>query len=146
MAILHALGVDVTFLYQFVIAAFAFFALSAIAFGPYMQALEEREKRTTGGEAAAENTQKEAIELRGHYEQKARELAGEIKTIFDSYRVEANKEYESIIQKARAQANSLLAQTRDRVTAQILDETKKLKEQTPQISQAMVNQLLSKKS
>lgn len=142
MAILTALGIDITVLFQFVISGFAFFALTTIVFAPYAKALLEREKRTKGGEVEAAQIIKDAAELKGTYEHKARELAGEIKTIFDSYRLEANKEYDRIVTQAREASQKMMEETRKRVTAEIVDETQKLKEEIPNLAQTMAKRLL----
>lgn len=146
MAVLHALGIDVTVLLQFVVASFAFFALSTLVFKPYTDALLEREKRTKGGEEAAADLTKKAADLRATYEKKAREVSSQIKAIFDSFRAEAGKEHEVIVSKARAQAGTVLETARKQAAAEMLAASQKMKEEVPQVSQAIVSKLLSKKA
>lgn len=146
MEVLHALGIDSTVLYLFVIATFAFFALSSIAFGPYTEALLEREKRTKGGEEAAVELSKQAGEMRLAYEKKAREISTQIKSIFDAHRGEAAREQEALISKSRAETAKLVEETSRRVSTELVEASKKMKEETPAIAQAMVAKLLSKKA
>ena len=146
MEVLHALGIDSTVLFQFVIATFAFFALSTLVYKPYTDALIEREKRTKGGEEAAVELSKQAGELRLAYEKKAREISTQIKSIFDSQRGEATREHEMIVSKSRNETTKLIDETRHRVSTELADASTKMKEETPQIAQAMVAKLLSKKA
>ena len=146
MAVLQALGIDSTVLYQFIIASFVFFALSSLVFKPYANALAERENRTKGGEEAAIELGKQSIEVRSQYEQKAREVNNQIKTIFDSFREESNREYESIVSKARAESQKMIDETRARVSVEISEASKRMKEEVPQLAQAMASRLLSKKA
>lgn len=146
MAVLHALGIDSTVLYQFIIATLCFFALSTLVFGPYTQALFEREKRTKGGEEEAVELTKQAAEMRAYYEQKAREINGKIKTIFDASREESSKEHEVLVSKARAESQKVIDDTRARVTAEVAQAAQKMKDEVPLLAQAMTSQLLSKKA
>jgi F-type H+-transporting ATPase subunit b len=146
MEVLHALGIDSTVLFQFVIATFAFFALSTLVYKPYTDALLQREKRTKGGEEAAVELAKKASELRTAYEKKAREVSTQIKSIFDLQRNEATREHEMIVSKSRNETTKLIEETRHRVSTELADASKKMKEETPVIAQAMVAKLLSKKA
>lgn len=146
MAVLQALGIDVTVVFQFTIAAMTFIALSILAFKPYLDALIEREKRTKGGESEAVEFAKQAVEMRAVYEAKAREVSSKIKTIYDSYRTEGSKEYNDILAKARADSQKIIDETRTRVSLELTEASKKLKEEIPQIASAISQKLLSKKA
>ncbi len=146
MAVLQALGINFTFFFQFIIASFGFFALSSLVFKPYSDALLEREKRTKGGEDEAAALLKQSMELRALYEQKAREVNGEIKAIFDSYRTDSTREYESTVSKAREEAQKVMNQSRAFVESEIAKATTRMKEEIPLLAQAISSRLLSKKA
>lgn len=144
MAILQALEINSTLFLQFILAAGCFMALSSLVFAPYAQALWERERRTRGGEADAIELTKQAADIRSRYEMRAREMNSEVKTIFDSYRDESNKEYESIVSKARAESQKLIEENRKRVSAEISEASKRLKDEVPMVAQAILTRLLRK--
>lgn len=144
MAILEQLGINQTLYIQFFVFLVGFLALSMVAFRPYANALEERENRTKGGAELAVEIQKQSVELQNKFETKARSVGGEIKTIFDSYRDEANKEYEGIVTTARSEAQKLIEEARARVSLEVVEATKKLKEEIPQLASAITQKLLAK--
>jgi F-type H+-transporting ATPase subunit b len=143
MAILEALGINSTAFIQLFIFIVTIFFLAQVVFKPYAQALESRSKRTIGGEEQASEVHQRVIELSRQYETRAREVSGQIKTIFDSYREEAVKEYESIVTKARSESQKMMDQARQKVSVEISEAAKKLKEEAPSIAQAITQKLLS---
>lgn len=144
MGILNQLGVNHTIIFQFVVFAVAFTSLYLIAFKPYAAALTEREIRTKGGEELAGELHRQAEELRVNYETKARHINSQIKEIFDHSRSEATKQTDASIGKARQEAQVLIEKARAKITAEVADAEKKLREETPQVAQAITNQLLAK--
>lgn len=144
MAILEQLGIDQTIFIQFAIVIIAFLALSQIAFAPYAKALELREEKTKGGEDLAKELQKKATDLKKAYEAKAREVNGEIKKIFDTYISDASKEHNHIISSARNESEKLVEETRSRVEIELVNATKKAKEEVPQLSSLISQKMLAK--
>ncbi len=144
MEILDQLHLNGTFFIQFVIFAFSYFALSNLVFKPYSAALEARENRTKGGEDLAFELQKKAEELRQQYEVKARQVSGNVKTIFDEYRLDANKEFESIVSAARKESQALVEAARQKVSVEIGDAKAKLQAEVPAVAQEISKKLLSK--
>ncbi len=104
MAVLQQLGLNSTVTIQFFIFVATLIVLSQIAYGPYAKAHEEREHRTKGGEDLAQELLKQSLDLKSQYESKAKQVNGEIKTIFDQYRDQANREYSEMISKARIES------------------------------------------
>jgi len=146
MAVLQALGIDSTIFFQFIIATLSFFALESLVYKPYADALAQRINRTTGGEEEAHHLIKDSADLRARYEQRARELNSQTKTIFDSYREETQKQYDAILAKARSESQQLMDATRAKVAQQINQASLHLQEEIPQLAQAMSSRLLSKKA
>lgn len=144
MAILEQLGINSTAIIQFFFFVITLFVLAQVALVPYAKAFEQREHRTKGGEGLAQEILKQAQDLRAQYESKARQVSGDIKTIFDSYRGEASKEYELIVAQARAESQKLIEENRSKVNVEINEASKKLKDEVPQIAQAITQKLLAK--
>lgn len=144
MALLSSLGIDHTIFIQFGIFALAFFTMTFALYKPYLDAYEQREAKTTGGEQAAEEIIKKAGDLRVRYETRAREVNGEIKKIFDGYREEASRESEKIVSKAKNEAQQLIDQARNKVTAELSSAQAKMKDEVPVLAKVIVSKLLSK--
>lgn len=145
MEMLDSLGLNHTAFFQFAIFAITFFVLTFGLFGPYAKALEERQERTKGGEAASEDLVRQTQELRQQYETKARSINAEIKSIYDENRVQGQKENDRILSATREQAQALLNKTRAQVAAQVSEAQRKLKEDVPGMAQVISAKLLSKK-
>lgn len=144
MAILQQLELNNSFFVQLIIFTIAYLALSRLIFSPYAKALEQREQRTKGGEDLAVEIHKKAEDLRAQYESRARQVNGNVKTIFDEYRLEANKECEHILSQARIESQKLIEAARQRVSLEIGEAQAKIKAEAPIIAQEMTHRLLAK--
>lgn len=144
MDIFHQIGINTTAIFQFVFFAIALLFMTKVVFGPYAHALEERQKRTKGGEDLALEFQKKSIELQSQYEAKAREVNGKIKDIFDDVKSGANKQYEAAVNAARDEANKLVLDNRSKLTKAIEQAAAELKNQTTLVAVTITNKLLGK--
>lgn len=142
MAIFTQLGLNESFFFQFVIFAIAYYVLNIVVYKPYLKAFEAREERTKGGEDLALEFTKKAEDLRSQYETKARAVNTEIKGIFDQYRGQATKEYDTIVASTRASAQKVVDETRSKVAGEISTAAKQLKSEVPAIAAAITNKLL----
>lgn len=143
MNILEQLGINHTYFYQFGIFVFSLILLQFI-FKDFQGLLVKREQRTLGGEALAKEELKKSADLHAAYEAKARALNGEIRSIYDTYRVEATAEYQKIISGARAESAKLIEESRHKVTLEITDASRKLRDEVPALAQSIVTRLLAK--
>lgn len=144
MAVLQQLGLNSSVIIQFAIFVLTLFVLSQVAFGPYLKAQQERELRTKGGEDLASELLKKSDELKATYENKARQVNGEIKTIFDEYRDQANKESGDLVAKARIESQKLVEEARRQVALEISEATAKLKNEVSSVSNAITKKLVAK--
>ena len=142
MDIFGQLGINTTAAFQFVIFAIALTFLSKFVFAPYFHALEERQKRTKGGEDLALEFQTKAVALQSKYEEKTRELNLQIKAILDAAKSQANKEYETIVSSAREESGSLVQINRKSISTAVQQATADLKSQTSSIALAITSKLL----
>ncbi len=143
MAVLDQLGLNQSFFIQLIIFSIAYLALSNIVFAPYIKALSVREEKTKGGEDLAFEFQQKAQDLRTRYEVKARQVSGDVKTIFDEYRQQATQEYEKIVSKARGESQVLIESTRKKVSMEIEAAQAQLKAEIPIVAQEMTRKLLA---
>jgi F-type H+-transporting ATPase subunit b len=142
MDILGQLGINTTAVIQFVLFAITLIFLSKLVFGPYAHALEERQKRTKGGEDLAVEFHQKALGLQTEYEEKLRRLNGEIKNILDAARMGATKEYEAAVSGVRSEAEKLILENRKNLTQTVQVAAEELKSQTPTVAMAITNKLL----
>jgi F-type H+-transporting ATPase subunit b len=144
MDIFGQLGINTTAAIQFALFAISLVFLTKVVFGPYAHALEERERRTKGGEELAHEFQSKSVELQSTYETKTREVNAEIKAIFDSTKAAANKEYELSVSQARAQADKLVQTNREKISSAVSQAAAELKSQTNAVAMAITSKLLGK--
>ena len=144
MDIFQSIGVNATAIVQFVLFAIMLIFMSKVVFAPYAHALEERQKRTKGGEDLALEFQKKSVELQSTYENKSREINDQMKQIFDAARAEANKKYESSVGASRAQATQLTTENRSKISTAVAAASAELKTQTNMVAMAITNKLLGK--
>ena len=144
MAILDQLGINHTLFYQLAIFVFTFPLLAIFVFKPYSDLVEQREKKTKGGEEAAVDIKKKTSDLTANYEAKARKVSSDIKTIFDDYREQANVEYQQLVSKAREESQKIIEATRARVSVDIQEATRKMTSEVPAIASAIKQKMLSR--
>ena len=144
MDIFGQLGINTTAGIQFVFFAIALLFLTKFVFGPYAHALEERERRTKGGEDLALEYQAKSVELQSEYETKARDINNEIKTIVDAAKSSANKEYETLVSKSRTEADKLVQDNRTKISSAVATAAAELKSQTNAVALAITAKLLGK--
>lgn len=144
MDIFGQLGINSTAAIQFVFFAIALLFLTKVVFTPYAHALEERQRKTKGGEDLALEYQAKSVELQTEYETKVRALNVEMKNIIDASKTEATKQYETSVAKTRADADKLINDNRSKVTAAVQTATQELKTQTQSVALAITSKLLGK--
>jgi len=121
-----------------------FFFLNIYVFTPYYKALEERERRTLGGEDLALEFQKKSTELHSEYQIKAKEVSKQIKEIYDAHRNDAIKEYDLIVGKARKEAGELLEKNTKTITQSIQAAAPALSAEMTSVCTAITQKLLGK--
>lgn len=142
MDIFGQLGINTTAGFQFVLFAIALIFLSKFVFAPYAHALEERQARTKGGEDLALEYQNKSVELQSEYEVKLRDLNGQIKSIVDASKSQANKEYEVLIERARSEAEKHVQTNRAKISSAVTAAAAELKTQTTAVAMTITNKLL----
>jgi F-type H+-transporting ATPase subunit b len=144
MEIFQQIGINGTFIYQFLIFAVVIIFLSKFVFTGYAHSFEERENRTKGGEDLAVEFKKKTIQLQEEYEKRAREIATEIKWIFDTHKQEATRAFEDSTHEARTTADAIIKSNRTTLGAAVSVASDELKKQTASVAQAITNKLLGK--
>ncbi len=132
--ILTSLGINSTFYYQFGIFFVAFISMKYIVFKPYLNAYDERVKRTVGGQEHAEQLLSEAGEKEEAYRKEAKKLNGEIKEIFAEQNSKAKKEIEQIMAVAKKEADEKTNQALKELEISVREARKEMENHIPEIS------------
>ncbi len=144
MQIFTALGVDSTIVIHLICFLISYVAFTRLVLKPYMRALEEREKRTVGGEEQAVRLVEEANDLQGQYEVKAREINAQITSIYNQSRTAAQKDSEVVVQAARSEATTLLEGARTKISTEVQSARKALSAEVPAVGAAIASKLAGK--
>lgn len=140
--ILKSLGIDSSVYFQFAIFFIAYFVMSNVVFKPYLKAYNERQRRTVGGQAEAENLLKEAAEKEESYKLEAKRLNSKIREIFNVINGKAKKEVEQILVEAKSQANLQSDQARSDLELSVSEARKEMENHIPTISENIQNKFV----
>jgi F-type H+-transporting ATPase subunit b len=144
MAVLKALGIDNTLWIHLACFLVSYAAITMLIIKPYLAALHEREKRTVGGEETATRLIEEATAIHTQYEQKARHINDEIKSVYDQSRMLANKESDRLLTEARENSDAILEQARAEIGREVQGARKILSSEIPAVSSAIASKLAGK--
>lgn len=142
MAILNQLGINHTTFFCFLIFVVTFFFLKEVLFRPYFIAFEERENRTKGGESKAKDLLAKTELAKQQFEEEARDLNAEIKSIFDESRGLATKEYEKVVYEARKTAELFVEETKAKIGAEVKKAQDQMKLEIPGVALAITKKML----
>lgn len=142
MEILSALGVNGTIGIQLVVFLFVYIVFVQLVFGPYYKAFLERQSRTVGNTDEAERLLSKTQKLEAEYQTKAREIAQDIRAVYERTKSEALSAQEKIISSAREQAKIVTEQTRRTLQTEIQAMQSDLRREAPAVSQAITSKLL----
>lgn len=144
MSILDQLGINHTVFFQLAIFLFTITTLAVFVMKPYIAALELREHNTKGGEALATEVVKKTVELKQDYETKARQLNDKIRDIYEQQRQQASADANQLLAKSREEANQAIEATRKQIKEQTAKAAQKLKEEAPAIATLIQTKLLAR--
>lgn len=129
---------------QLGIFLFTYTVLLFAVFKPFTAAYEERLKRTKGSEEEVADFAQKRAELYAEYEVRARDVNNQIRTIYDDYRHEANKEYAKIVDEAKKQSAGIVETIRQKISSEIKLAQGQIKDQAPALAKQIANKLLKK--
>ncbi len=144
MELLQSLGLNGTFLIQFVIFTVTILLVYSLAFKPFAEALEERNKATVGSADHASELNEKSKELLAEFEVKAKEVNSRIKTVYDLHRAEAMNEYQDSVAHARAEAEKTLSSVRAEIAIQIGEARKALVSEGQHLSALITKKIIGR--
>jgi F0F1-type ATP synthase membrane subunit b/b' len=123
-SILSQLGVNSTFLYQFMLVVISYFLLSNLVFRPLLKILQTRHSKTKGMKEEAEKFEKEIQEIEEQYRVAWARIEKEGQKLLDSGDViSAREKAKEIVEKTEKDSNAKLFKAR-----QQMDEIYKMAE------------------
>ena len=139
------ISLDLSILYQIILFVALWLILNKILFQPYLQLLEERERRTIGAEHDSADLEHEGARLRAQYEEKIAQAQTAAYAAKDAILQEARQQREKILGQARAEAASKLEQARREISLALEREKALAAAETATVAGEMVSKVLGRK-
>jgi F-type H+-transporting ATPase subunit b len=118
--------------------------LNRLLFRPYMNALEERERRTAGASVDSSTLEQEGARLKVEYEEKIAQARATGTTAKDAIVQEGRQERERLLQASREEAARTLERARSEIQNQLRRERDALDAQIAGIAREMVGKVLGR--
>lgn len=144
LGILTSLGINSSVWPMMGLFVIALIVLSQLIFKPYLAAYTQRELRTSGGEAEADQLNAETVRLQGEYDAKAKELNREMRSIFDEIKLNAVQENDARLAKAHAEFEGLVKKSKALVDSEFTKAQESLSREVPELSKVIVDRLMGK--
>lgn len=144
LGILKSLGINETVWPLMGLFLIALLALSKFVFKPYIAALTEREGRTSGGETEADELLLQAKELQTEYENRAKELNREMRTIYDEIKAKALIEQEGLLHTAHHNFEESVKLSKSKVETEYRNAQEALSLEVPSLSRDIVDKLVGR--
>ena len=139
------ISLDLSNLYQIILFVALWLILNKILFQPYLQLLEERERRTIGAEHDSADLEHEGARLRAQYEEKIAQAQTAAYAAKDAILQEARQQREKILGQARAEAASKLEQARREISLALEREKALAAAEAATVAGEMVSKVLGRK-
>ena len=138
------ISLDYSIVYQIVLFVILLFALDKLLFSPYLDLLEERERRTTGTEHDSTDLEHEGARLRIQYEEQMARAQAAGYADKESILQEARQQREKFLNQAREEAMTMLEGVRREVALQLRQEQQLAATEVGTIAQEMANKVLGR--
>jgi F-type H+-transporting ATPase subunit b len=139
------ISLDISVLYQIIIFVLLWLALSKILFRPYLNLLDERERRTTGAQHDSGELEREGARLKAEYEEKIAQARVVGTATKDAIVQEGRQERERVLQQARDEAGRTLEGARREVQSQLDRERQLLASEVAEVARDMVSKILGRR-
>jgi F-type H+-transporting ATPase subunit b len=139
------ISLDLSIFYQIILFVALWLILNKILFQPYLQLLEERERRTIGAEHDSADLEHEGARLRAQYEEKIAQAQTAAYAAKDAILQEARQQREKILGQARAEAASKLEQARHEISLALEREKALAAAEAATVAGEMVSKVLGRK-
>jgi F-type H+-transporting ATPase subunit b len=139
------ISLDISILYQIIIFLVLWLILSKVLFRPYLDLLEERERKTTGTTFDTSELELEGARLKAEYEGKIAAAKSAGTAVKDAIVQEGRRERENLLQQARGEAAILISNERREIQSQLERERDLAAAEAGDIAQDMVSKILGRR-
>ena len=139
------IALDYSILWQILLFLVLWVVLSKLFFRPYIELLEERERKTAGAQDEYSDLEQEGERLRTQYESGIAEATAAGNATKDSISQEARQQREMLINRAREEAANTLAQVRGEIQNQLAKERELALQQAEAVAYDMVSKILGRR-
>lgn len=138
------ISLDYSILYQIILFVALWVILSKILFRPYLNLLEERERKTVGTQDTSTELEHEGARLRAQYEEKIAQAQAAGYAAKEAVLQAARQERERVLTRAREEAMGVLEGVRREVENQIQKERQTAAAEVGTIAQEMASKVLGR--
>ncbi len=138
------ISLDYSIAYQIVLFLVLWVILSKVLFGPYLNLLDERERRTTGAQHDSSDLEQEGARLRAQYEEKIAQAQTAGHAAREAILQEGRQQREKLLTQAREGAMSMLEGVRRDVESQMQRERQLAAAEARTVAQEMVEKILGR--
>jgi F-type H+-transporting ATPase subunit b len=139
------ISLDISILYQIVIFLGLWLILSKLLFRPYLDLLEERERKTSGVRQDAGELEHEGARLKAEYEDKITQARSAGTAAKDAIIQAARQERERLIQQARDEAAGALESVRRDIESQLERARSLAAAEVAGVAEDMVSKILGRR-
>lgn len=133
-----------TIFWTFLTFIILLFILKKMAWGPILQALEDREKRIKDALEKADAAQKETEQALAKHQEIVDSAKKEAQELLNKSRKTAEATKEEIIQKAESEASNMLEKAKKEIDLEKEKAVEELKKQTAELSVLIASKLIGK--
>jgi len=136
---------DYSVIYQIILFIVLWLILSKVLFQPYLDLLEERERKTTGVQHDSADLEQEGTRLKAHYEEQISHAQATGYAAKEAILQEARQQREMILGQAREKAANTLNGLRQEVAAAMEQEKRLASSEVSIVAVEMVSKVLGRK-
>ncbi len=138
------ISLDYSVVYQIVIFLLLWIILSKLLFRPYLNLLDQRERRTTGAQHDSTDLQYEGARLRAQYEEKIAQAQAAGYAAKEAILQEARQQREKVLTQVREDTMRILEEVRRELASQVQRERQVVADEVRTIAQEMANKILGR--
>src|ERR671918_1644957 len=138
------ISLDYSIIYQIVLFLVLWIVLRKVLFQPYLQLLEERERKTVGAQQDSTDLEHEGARLRAQYEEKIAQAQAAGYAAKETILQEGRRERERVVTQARDEAMAMLEAARREVESQLQRERQLAADEARSVAQEMVRKILGR--
>jgi len=138
------ISLDYSVVYQIVLFLGLSVILNKVLFRPYLNLLEERERKTTGAQHDSTDLEREGARLRAQYEEKIAQAQAAGYATKEVIVQEARQQREKLLTQARDEATSMLAAVRQDVETQLQKDQQLIAAEVKTVAREMASKILGR--